>query len=106
MIRPRNNSPYHDYMLVFQDLRDGTLSQADYQIMMNEDLTEASRRKAWVAYLRAEAIVSHEDGGARVSTYDNGLSEADGGKGDDYPLKMTGGQASRLTIRNEPSGAR
>lgn len=77
MIRPRSNSPYHQYDNLFQDMRDGRLSQADYATMVAEDLEEVHRRQAYVKYLRAEAIVALEDG-----TYD-----------------------ARTKIKDEPSGA-
>ena len=45
MIRPRENSPWHDYTLVFDDLRSSRLSMSEYEIMVDEDATEANRRR-------------------------------------------------------------
>lgn len=45
MIRPRDSSAWHDYRLVFADLRSGRLSSAEYDIMCEEDATEANRRQ-------------------------------------------------------------
>ena len=46
MIRARFESPWHDYRSVFDDLRNGKLSMAEYDIMVSEDALEADRRRA------------------------------------------------------------
>ena len=46
MIRARFDSPWHDYRNVFDDLRNGKLSMAEYDIMVNEDALEADRRRS------------------------------------------------------------
>lgn len=48
MIRPRDNSPYHSYRLVFDDLRSGRLSTAEYYTMVDEDYHEAERRRDFI----------------------------------------------------------
>lgn len=44
MIRPRVDSGWHDYSQVFSDLRSGRLTYVEYDIMVEEDRVEMSRR--------------------------------------------------------------
>lgn len=55
MIRPRIDSAYHDYKLVFSDLRSGRLSTEEYELMCAEDLLETARRQEQVARNREQS---------------------------------------------------
>ena len=60
MIRARFDSPWHDYRNVFDDLRNGKLSMAEYDIMVNEDALEADRRRSGLV-VAVDALEVKED---------------------------------------------
>ena len=43
-IRPRTDNGWHDFSLVFTDLRNGRLTYGEYAIMVDEDALEMERR--------------------------------------------------------------
>ena len=47
-IRPRTNGVWHVYQNLYDDLRSGRLSVAEYDTMIQEDRVESDRRKALV----------------------------------------------------------
>lgn len=103
MIRPRVDSAYHDCRFVFDDLRSGRLTVAEYEVMVAEDLLETTRRSEHVAYRREEVLDEIRLGGLSGIEHMASLTpeqdteinneakafvpEAEGGKGDDYPTK-------------------
>jgi len=104
MIRPRDQSPYHDYRQLFQDLRDGLVTELEYSVMLEEDLTEVNRRKAWVRHLRAEAIIAHEDN--KDNKVIRRIADDLEAKGDTIAASTVRlGGMSGIKIKDEPSGA-